>query len=374
MIGVKGQYVAMFKIGDFKDFIGPRDLIQFKIIEEAGNVMPTYELVFECRDEQIVSVLKEGNFIYASFGRNEASMINVKLAILKRQKTNFGVGSQILRVLGVFGAVPYRIDSQAASHTGTSIEVMKSIVSKYFKADFNCPASDNKMNWLQNNINDRDFVNQLWLHSNLNSDTPLVGITTDGLFRVRSISTAVDRNNPNWKLTSLETKDAGAIYYDKPPNIYSDSGAVNALGGYAKSRIVHNQSDNQSFYSTPQGSPILSVSSNQEVSDTGRRLGGVSILNENVHSSYHSSFDYNVRNLLRLSMMKAKVEITGYYFNIRVLDSVLLKEDSDARRKEANMDSSGLWLTQKVCRIFTNKDLCTVLTLCRDGMNNSREV
>src|SRR5699024_4863673 len=103
---------------------------------------------------------------------------------------------------------------------------------------------------------------------------------------------------------------------DKPPNIYSDSGAVNALGGYAKSRIVHNQSDNQSFYSTPQGSPILSVSSNQEVSDTGRRLGGVSILNENVHSSYHSSFDYNVRNLLRLSMMKAKVEITGYYFNI----------------------------------------------------------
>lgn len=374
MIGVKGQYVAMFKIGDFKDFVGMRDLISFKIIEEAGNLMPTYELVFECRSEEVLSVLKEGNFIFASFGRNEASMVNVKLAILKRQKTNFGIGSQVVRLLGVFAAVPYRINSQAASFTGTSLDVMKQIVGKYFKSDFNCPASDNKMNWLQNNINDRDFVTQLWLHSNLNSDTPLVGITTDGLFRVRSISTAVDKNNPTWKLTSLETRDEEAIYYDAPPNIYSDSGAANALGGYPKSRIIHNQNDNQSFYSTPQGSPILSVSSNQEVSQTERRLGGVSILNENVHSSYHSSFDYNLRNLLRLSMMKAKVQITGFYFGIRVLDSVLLKEDSDPNRRESDLFSSGLWLTNKVCRIFTNKDLCTVVTLCRDGMNNSREV
>ena len=55
MLGVQDQFVYMFSIGGAKDFIGVHDLQLFTLIEEVGNVLPTFEISFLTHRESVVN-------------------------------------------------------------------------------------------------------------------------------------------------------------------------------------------------------------------------------------------------------------------------------------------------------------------------------
>ena len=90
MIGVEGQYIFRFSIGEFEDFISNDDLVYFNLIEEAGNVLPTFELTFTSANEKLLSTLNEGNILQVSFGRELDHLIDVELIISKNNSNRAG--------------------------------------------------------------------------------------------------------------------------------------------------------------------------------------------------------------------------------------------------------------------------------------------
>lgn len=370
MIGVKNQYLAYFKVGEYKDFIQDRQLEVFRLIEEAGNILPTFELIFSLSNLAIYRFLNEGNSLEISFGRTENTLMTTRLNIRKRQKLGETIGTVKVRLLGTFDAPNYNIDCKVGTYSGTSLSVMQQVLKNYFRVESNLTKSADQMNWIQPNIPDRSFIQNVWMHSVIKDDTMLTGIEASGIFRIRGIAAALDKKEPDWKFSCTTIDSNKTVIYRGSPEFISNSGIQNYIAGYAKSRIVHNLDTVESSYVTPQSNPILAVTKNRDAVETQRRLSSVSVLNSNMHENYHNAYDSNVRNLMLLNSLQAKVTFQNTYFPVRLLDIVLLKDDSDSARKESSEDSSGFWVVSKIARILSNRNLITVVTLSRDGMNS----
>jgi hypothetical protein len=370
MIGARGGYLAAFNIGSRKDFIREDELIKFKMIEEAGNVLPSFELIFDVRDSSIIPLLAEGNTIYSMLGKDENSITNIRLNILKREKIRNTSATQRVRLVGVFDAVPYMTSATVDTYNGTSLSIIKKLVSKYFRFQTNIRTTDDSMVWVRENISDRAFINRLWLHSHLKSDTLLTGICSDGLFRYSSLKNLLDQD-PTWKFSAKASREKNSLTYNGSPKIWSDSGFINHLAGYARSRIIHDVDKISTTYNTPNNGLLMAVSKEAERNpDVGRILSKVSVVNSNIHEQFYQAYDNNVRNLLLLNTLKAKVSFDGEYFPIRLHDIAMFKDDADSVNRESSEDSSGLWVTSKVCRIVTDREFKTIVTLSRDGMNS----
>ena len=83
MFSVDNQYLVSFSLEGttvLKDFIEEEDLLKFTIIEEAGNVLPSFELIFKLRKSSIISYLNEGNVVKFQFGVDKRKMSDCPLA------------------------------------------------------------------------------------------------------------------------------------------------------------------------------------------------------------------------------------------------------------------------------------------------------
>ena len=124
MIGVDGQYVLTFNIGDFQDAIDQNNLSSFKLIEEAGNVLPMFEVLFTTYNEHLVETLNEGNPLSVSIGRTTESMKEASLVILNADRGRMGDGSFGVKITGFFDAMDYLTNRKVSSKRATSIDAI----------------------------------------------------------------------------------------------------------------------------------------------------------------------------------------------------------------------------------------------------------
>lgn len=372
MIGLEGGYVASFSVGTYTDFVRDADLHLFKLIEEAGNILPIAELEFTLRDASISKYLTEKATIMVSIGRDKDQMVTTSLVITKRDKSRASLQSQSVRLLLALDKTGYMLNCSTSCIPGSSLSVISSVVKKYFKVETNITATSDSMSWIQHNISDRNFVNNIWLHSLPKNDLMMVGITSQAKFRIRGLAKLLSRD-PEWVFSSTTVKesDKNKVIRYKPNAIsWSDSALLNSLGGYSKSRIVHNLDDNSSSYQTPNNGSMMAISSHQEQnSDVGRRVSSVSVHTDGIYDRYHQSYDANVKRLLQLQIQKVKLQVDDRYIPVQVLDSVLFIDDMDINRAAATEDTSGRYIVSKVARVIKNRKFYTIITLCRDGMN-----
>lgn len=372
MIGLEGGYVASFSVGTYSDFIRDADLHLFKLIEEAGNILPIAELIFTLRDQSLLPYLSEQCTIKVSIGRDKDSLVSTSMVITKRDKTRSGMQSQTVRLLMALDKTGYMLNCNTACMSGTSISVMQSRLKKYFTVETNITSTSDSMSWIQHNISDRNYINNIWLHSLPKDDLMMVGITSVGKFRIRGLAKLLTKV-PEWTFSSTLVKenDVNKVLRYEPNAIsWSDSALLNSLGGYSKSRIVHDLSDNKSTYQTPNNGSMIAISNLQEQSSNiGRRVSSVAVQTSGVHDRYHQSYDANVKRLLQMQLQKVKLQINDRYVPLQILDSVMFIEDMDINRNSATEDTSGRYIVSKVARVIKDRRFSTIVTLCRDGMN-----
>jgi len=112
MLGVEGQLVVKLKIGDLEDFINPDDFESLTLIEEAGNVLPTYELIFSTQDESLLRYLNEGNPITISFGETIDTLINSRLMVFHPMIAYEATPKVKVRLTGMFDFPNYLSNSR----------------------------------------------------------------------------------------------------------------------------------------------------------------------------------------------------------------------------------------------------------------------
>lgn len=375
IIGTEGQYLYKFKVGDIEDAILEEELQLFTLIEEAGNVLPTFQLIFNTLREDIFQVLHEGQILETTFGRNSNALVTAPLSPTRMQTGKSGEFKRQIILTGVYGALDYLSSSKMMITTEKSgVAAVKDVVSKHFKPIFNVDVSQDKQKWIQPQQTDKKFVNEVWLHSYIEGSFIACGISSDGKFILKDIKK--DLKQPYaWKFTN-DIKDPNKdLTYDPDPFIETNTGFINNFTGYGRERIVYNLEDDDQLSVLETVDPVIAMTKQLAKSDAvSKRFAASGMQNENVHSNYWKAYHRNMSHLTAFGNVKLTLSFHGVFIPIRVLDQVMfLDDDITSQGKSRSSEfNSGVYYVAKVSRTIANRQFVTTVVLCRESLNQIR--
>lgn len=368
MIELGQHYRFVFSIGGFYDFISYGQLVSFLMIEEVGNVLPTFQLEVDLIEEDVIRVMNEGNVLQVAYGRDMDSMVTTKLRIMRLDTTNTGADKRKVVVKGFFDAVNFLNSSrQRIFKDRKSIDVIREVVGDYFRFLPNKLTCQDNQTWIQPSISDKKFVNELWLHMDAKS-VPLVGISSDGEFIMKGID---ELNDSKWTLHYGSLQGDTYIPYDNDYSVEVRSGFINAWYGYGRSKKLYEWEEGNQSLTEEEAEVFMAHSKylNRDASSV-MKYDNASFLNDNVHPNYWKSYMKNMSYLAVGSSVKLTVRTTDYFFPVKVLDTaVILDQKMDMQPRESSTFLAGRYVISKVCRSISANTYAMTLEMHRDALN-----
>lgn len=373
-IGVEGQYIFSASIDRYNDFIEEDDLIEFTIIEEVGNVLPTFSMAFVSSNEDILRLLNEGNIIKIQFGKDRNDIEDIKLSTNKLKTAKEGGDKRIYEISGFATDINYLTDHfQTILSKKSAVEATLEVASKSFKIKSNIRKSSDSQVWIQYNISDKRFVNEIYTHADIDDSFLAIAILADGTFVLKDVLKDIDRNFSNlydWKLTQDVIDESKDIRYDPDYLIDSNAGLINNWIGYGKNTFVNNMVTGVQDEVLEQPKTVLSLSKDVDKnSEIDKRYAGEVVINENVHENFHSSYNHNVLSLANLSKIENTVSFSDRVYKVKPLDLIMFSDRATDRDNQANEQVSGLYIISKVARTIMSKRVVTTLALNREAFN-----
>jgi len=376
LIGVDGKYIYSFSVGGQTDFLREEDLVEFTLIEEAGNVLPTFLLAFYTSDESILSYFNETNTLQVSFGRTLNEQVTVPLAVQTSTIRRQGQGKRLIQLNGLYGALGYVGDSKKSVHANKdAVSVIREKASTYFNyLSSNVQSSQDSQTWIQPCTNDRKFINELWLHCDLGNGIPAIGITSQGDFILKDIRKE-GRNNTKWRFTYQGEQDID-VSYDGDYQFDDSTSFINNWVGYGRKKNIYSIENGQLDELLIKPEPLVAMTNkiarNQDVQS---RFAKVGMISKNVHANYWSSALQNLTNLAQLSSNKVTLSFHGKYYPMQVLDKVFFADDElNSDGSAANGYYSGIYFITKVSRSISSRQITHLIELSRESANDVKTV
>ena len=380
MIDIKGQVRFIFSIGDpvakknpYNDFLSFEQLLTFTIIEEAGNILPTFRLEMQLIEEEVIKKFNEGNVLWVMYGRDQDHMKKSKLRIMRLDTYPVGNDTRVVLLRGFLDTMGWLNTTHCKLYPNmTAIEVMQNVAGQFFTPELNGLVSQDRMNWIQPNISYKRFINEVWMHTNLTNTVPLVAITMDGRFIVKGIN---QLEKIDWKLTYGDLVNDRYIPYQGGYSLESRSGFFNSWFGYGREKKVFDWETGNTVFSEEDVKVFLAqAKSLNRQSETEPRYDNASFRNDNVHPAYWDAFLKNMSYLTSGSSVKLSCRVIDYYFDVSVLDSVLFLDriqgvGYDQTKAEAEKFVSGRYVVSKVVRNISNRQFSMMLELNKETMN-----
>lgn len=371
-IGIEGSFLFQFTLGKNKDFIQERDLVEFTLIEEAGNSLPTFRLSFNTNDESILPLLNEANLLQVSFGKDNTELETAGLSVTGLNTANIGESLKLITVTGIYDAMKFITTNKINITTSTSgIEAMIAAAKPYFKVDSNVVKSSDRQKWVQYNISDRAFINNTWLHSDIPNSFIGIGITSSGRFIIKDIKKDL-REDYKWRLTSSIKDEKRDIVVDSDPAVDIKTGLINSWTGYGREMNVYDLDTAVDTPTLEKATPILALTSKlAKRSDIDKRFASVGIQNENTHPNYWKAYLRNLTHLSSFHNVSVFVSFHNLFKSIKVLDLVMYRTEKTGSGFQSSSEYlSGLYYVTKVARTVSNKQLVTTLKLSRESLNS----
>lgn len=369
MIGSEGQYLFKFSIGDKENFISNTSLEYFTVIEEAGNLLPTWEITFTTLDYEVLSVFNSGNDFEISYGVTLDSLQDSKLLISTKKIGHIGNNKYQIIANGIYSQLPYiSKPNKFISDKKSGIEVIKDIIGNYFVPDFNIDKSEDSQYWIQPNITDKAFVDNLWLHSYKKDSFIGTSIGLDGKFRVRDIKKAAEED-PVFNFTPIIEKD-NDIPYMGDYVLLSEAGFIDCWVGYGKEKMISNLEESTYEFVNESYKPFLALTPNISLrAEVEKKAAIEGIHNENTHPKYWNAALRNVTGLALFSRESNILSFEGRLLDIHPFDVVLFKDVEINNTGQSSEYFSGLYLVGKVSISISNKSITTTLQLFRESFN-----
>lgn len=378
MIDIKGQVLFKFSVGTKVDFLDAEELEEFVMIEECGNVLPTYELTFTTKDDTIFKLLNEGNDLEVSFGKDRDSLKDVVLFISSLESGRIGNNKRIINIKGMLSYLDY-INNPiiSISEAKTGIEVLETVVGSHFaKTEFNISKSDDTpMKWVQPNISNKVFANNLWLHSYSANSFYATGITSEGTFVCKDIKADLKRGFGNKYDVKFTQRPKGSkdFTYDGDPVLKSNAGFMNNWYGYGRNKQILTIEDGSEEIFSPELQPMIAQT--QKLARRAELEARNSILglhNENTHPMYWQAYLSNISHLAVFSSIKLHLSVTNRYVPAQILDLAMYVDDEIENDTQSAEYQSGLYYITKLARNISSKQISTLFTLSRESFNAIR--
>lgn len=373
MIGTEGQYFFQFNLNNQEDFLQDTELEYFKVVEEAGNVIPTFEMVFSFIGDDLLASLNEGNEFEVMFGKIKEDLTTTALNITNLKSAPRGSNKRIVELTGFLGSLPYITETRTRAFEGKSSDVIQAVAEEVFLPTSNVeidPSQSDEQIWLQYGIRDKTFITNTWLHANYGSSFPVIGISMDNRFMMKDFKKLISKPY-NWRFTNLVEDWEKDIQTDGDTSVRSRAGFINHWLGYGRKKLEYNHDVGDSEILTDEVKNMLAITKGlSRRADIEERLTRVGIRNENMHKKYWRSYLWNVTNLAVFSSLRLAVTFSGWYKEIRVLDLIqYFDPKQDAIEYALNDYYSGLYIATKVVRTLSAKKLITSVDICRESMN-----
>lgn len=365
-IGVKGQYKFKFSLGGQSDFFDPQGLEYFTMIEECGNILPSWEISFATENEDILKYVNEGNDLEVSYG-NDDNMIDTKLLICKKDINKLGSRMYQIQCKGIYSCIEYiTVPHIFISDKTKASEVIKKKAEKYFSID-KVDDDDNEQNWIQHSMTDKGFVNHLALHAYKEGSFFGTGITSDGKFRFVDINKLAS-GDYKWKFGG-----DGGIKITGDTQFISNAGFLNSWMGYGREQLVQTlEKGGPSTKTSENVEAKLTLSSKLErTSDVSKRYAVLGLHNDNCHDKYHNAKLKNIQGLTSYSAEQVELCFMGDFKDIKIFDVAMLKDPSQEKSEASGESYSGLYIVGLVSRSLSKKQFNTVVHLFREGTNSS---
>jgi len=376
MIGINGQYLFKFKLGDESDFIREEDLHNFRLIEDAGNVLPSFQIGFDTDNENILGLLNETNKFEVSFGKDlKDDYITAPLSVATKSSNKKGNSKLEITAGGLYSALPYIQDSrQSISGKKSAIEVIKEKVTPHFSfPDINVQKSLDSQIWIQPNTSDKKFINELWLHADLGTSFPAIGITSGGEFLIKDM--VKEGTKPFlWKFTH-NPKKATDLQYDGDYSVNDQTGFINSWVGYGREKTVYDIESGAVAQICEISEPVVALTNKlARLAEIEKRFTSTGVSNENTHANYWKSALHNLTNLASLSASAITLSFQNQFVPIKLLDQVMFTDEDVGNNSQSSALTSGLYFVSKVSRNLGNRQFSTVVILTRESLNEIKTV
>lgn len=370
-IGIKGQYIFMFSLPGKEDFLDIDELEEFTLIEEAGNVLPTFELSFFTGDEDLLKLMNEGNDLTVSMGLDRFE-IETKLVLLKIEVTNISQSVRRIYINGVYSALKYlKVPVKKISDKKSGIEVIVDTVKSYFKQDIVPLSSSDSQYWIQGNVSDKKFVDNLWLHSDITNSYPLVGVSSDGTFVLRDAKALIG-SDYKWRFSPVIEDESRDIIHQGDAVFISNTGFVNSLFGYGKEKLIYDLEIGTESTELQDMTTLLSKTGAVRRAEVEKRADSPGMINSNVHANYWQSYLKNVTSLAILGSTRLFLSYANMWRDTRVLDLVMYRDLDLSNNAQSSEYQTGLYIVSKVSRTLSKSMLTASLILSREAMFESR--
>jgi hypothetical protein len=379
ILGSQGAYYFNFSLGDaggnnvLNDFIDEGNLVSFKIVERAGNILPVFELVFDTHDSNLPAFLNEGNILIVSLGRDQDNSYDVHFTISRVTKTMKGEGLRGYYINGTMAPISYlSTPNILITDPLTGLEVLKQISLNSFDdfvTNLDSGVSDDlPMRWIQYNISDKRFLNDVWMHTWLQDSFLGLGISTYENFIVKDIRKLAGQD-PDFKFGIVGEEDPTVVLVDPDYVIDKQTGFINAWLGRGRQRLVYSLEDELDITVDEDPASYLALTDKLDrLSTTKPRVGENTIQTQNCHPNYWQAYERNLGGLATLSNVLFKCTARNQFFPIEVLDLIMFK-DVDSVDNTASDHYSGLYVVATVARELLGRNLTTIVEAYRESTN-----
>lgn len=365
MIQVEGQYYLRFSMEAREDLFSEAEFNTFNLIEEAGNLLPTFELVVTLSDETILGLLSESNSIEVSYGLNPTEAWTAFLTIARVDTLPVGKDQRRVVITGLRDNLEYVNRTSSRIFRGNASSVLEKVLAKHFHVDMDLETDDNQ-SWIQLGTSNRSFVHQLWLHSFIEGSVPVLGITADGWAIVRDLRKLASKS-PTWKFTPNAESGDNDITYSGDPLIELHQGIMNSWYGNPRTNLQVDTTTGILSMDTPD--PALLLNNGQRDYLPIPRFNNTRAVSDNVHPRYWSAYNSNLSRLAMASSVKVKVKFDRGFREVTILDTVAFSgEGSDD--PQAAQALSGNHLVTKVVRTISSKSLVTSVDMVREQITD----
>jgi len=344
--------------------------------ETAGTMPPTFMFNFSTQREDILGALNEANDLTVSFGSGRNDLVDAQLTI-NSIVTGGGGHKRDLITKGLLSSLAFTNQSNILiTDEMSGVEALKLIAEKHFNVGdermptFNIEKSEDSQRWIQPNISDRKFMNEIWMHSYLSESFIGCGITSDGRFICKDMK--LQGAEYDWRFTNTP-QDEKDIQYDTDYSLDIQTGLVNSWVGYGQEKIIHDLENSVSELYAEDVKPSLAlIETIARREGVGRRHHSLGMVTGNTHENYWRAYLKNLAHLAMFSAVQLTVSFHDLFVPIKVLDLVMFKDEDVASGIQASEAVSGLYYVSKVTRTIQHKQLVTVVELVRESVNQVR--
>lgn len=337
--------------------IGSDEFISLSIVETSDLSLPMCYLKFQTQKwEKVQQYTKPGFSVSVGVGRTSIET-RCNMKVFKKDVQTFkGNYRWMVSIWLSYDSMDYYNVHRLKGFNDKSSGVISTVTSGLGLTP-EVEQSDDKMLWLQHNVSDRKFLENVVTHGWFGDQKPaLYAVRRDGKFIYKPVTSLLE---PKFSFGQgdIDIPVENLIIAEK-------SGFLSSWIG--KTRIIPFHSWEEGTNSQESNSPISHMAGFVGMDDT-IKYAPISSINANMHSNWLKAKSQNFQGRASLSAITSNVTLYKDYKDIYVLDCLegcFIKAES----QETILPFMGNWLITKVTHSVKNNGYSCTMAISREGL------